>query len=315
MRRHTLFLLQGHAVQIHTLDSMTSWSAAGLLHPVSFLDLDDVTMGAQVHDLAHRVLIDGELARAVPLLDWLTSNYCETLRLVTLHTATAPGEEADGVRKAERLREELQQWTGPQQRVVTLACFLVDPEQAQLRLKSALPTWSANLIISPTDQALPSGAAAPVRAMRDGESNVVFAQLASQNLCTVGGAWKFLDEGPLDAARPDSQAAGVQVIRSFVRCVEISDPTPDVTEHALDPVTVDGGKGWQVPVARPGLVAATPPAVFAAEAAKQLGDRYASFLDAVILPAPVPRPRRQLGLWTALKMFFTFLFRGAVSAP
>ena len=239
MRRHSLFLLQGRDVQIHTLETMQSWSAAGLLHPVSFLDLDDVREGALIQDLTHRVLTGGSLSDPVPLLDWLAGNYCDVLRLVTLHTATQQDEETDGVRKAEHLRSDLEQWTGPQQRVVALACFLVDPEQAQFRLRSALPTWSANLVISPTDQALPSGAAAPVRATTStGDANLVFAQLASQNLCTVGGAWRFMEDGPMDAARPDSQAAGVQVVRSFVRCVAIEDPTPGLTDKALRPTTI-----------------------------------------------------------------------------
>ena len=316
MRRHSLFLLQGRDVQIHTLETMQSWSAAGLLHPVSFLDLDDVREGALIQDLTHRVLTGGSLSDPVPLLDWLAGNYCDVLRLVTLHTATQQDEETDGVRKAEHLRSDLEQWTGPQQRVVALACFLVDPEQAQFRLRSALPTWSANLVISPTDQALPSGAAAPVRATTStGDANLVFAQLASQNLCTVGGAWRFMEDGPMDAARPDSQAAGVQVVRSFVRCVAIEDPTPGLTDKALRPTTIDGRAGWQVPQARPGLVPATPAAVFAGEAAEQLGARHAGFLDAELLDPPTPRPRRQLRLWAALKMFFGYLVKGAKAAP
>ncbi|MFZ4434840.1 MAG: hypothetical protein ACOYOQ_16740, partial [Microthrixaceae bacterium] len=257
----------------------------------------------------------GELSEPVRLLDWLVEHNCDVVRLVTLHTAEAAGAEADGVRKAEQVRTELMQWLGERQRLVTIACFLVDPERARFAESSALPTWAANLVISPTDQAMPSGAATPVQAVEpDGSPNPAFADVASQNLCTLGGAWRFMEQGPLDEARPDSQAAGVQVVRSFVRCVDLEDPTPDVTANALERAGGSAGP-WPLPATSPGMVPAIPPGPFGEDAARQLGDRHAAVIDVVELPPALPRPRTQIGLWNALKMFFSFLVRGVLNAP
>lgn len=294
---------------------MKEWSAARLLHRVSFLDLDELTDNAPVQDAEHVVLLDGEIGGRVRLLDWLADNYCDVLRLVTLHTASKDGDECDGVRKAERLRAELMHWIGSQQKLVTLACFLVDPDEARIHLDSVLPTWSANLVISPTDQALPAGAAAPVPANHGSVPNPVFADLASQNLCTIGGVWRFQHEGPLDDAHPHSQAAGVQVIRSFVRCLDLEDPTLAVTEDALQRGADGSGAAWPVPVASPSVVTAMPADSFSLDAVKQVGDRHARVIDAVILAAPIPRPRTQISLWVAIKTFFSFMFRGVLKAP
>ena len=46
-RRHTVFLLQGKDLQKNTVDKMTQWSQAGLLHPVSFLDLGTLVHGVR----------------------------------------------------------------------------------------------------------------------------------------------------------------------------------------------------------------------------------------------------------------------------
>jgi hypothetical protein len=313
VRRHTLFLLQGREVQVATVDSMRGWSKDGLLHRVSFLDLDELNPQVRAQDLEHFILEDGEISVPVPLLDWLVAHNCDVVRLVTLHTAETRGAEADGVRKAEQVRADLMQWLGERQRLVTLACFLVDPESSGFEEASALPTWAANLVISPTDQALPSGAAAPVLSVRpDGSHNPVFADVASQNLCTIGGAWRFMDEGPLDEARPDSQGAGVRVLRSFVRCVDLEDPTSLVTGNALERASGISG-GWPVPAQ--GMVPAIPPGAFSEDAAKQLGDRHKSVIDVVELTAAVARERKTVKLWAALKMFFSFLARGVINAP
>jgi hypothetical protein len=316
MRRHTLFLLQGRDVQRATVESMTEWSELGLLHRISFLDLDQLDTAVRAQDLVHFVLEEGRLSEPIQLLAWLVQHNCEVIRLVTLHTADEPGGEADGVRKAEKVRAEMLQWLGERQRMVSIACFLVDPDRARFDAASAMPTWAANLVISPTDQALPSGAAAPVAALDDrGQHNPVFADVASQNLCTIGGAWRFMEAGPLDDARAGNHAAGVQVIRSFVRCVDLEDPTPAVTANALERTTLHSGTGWPLPTTSPTTVPAIPPGPFIESAAAQLGDRHAGAVDAVILPPTPARPRTQVGLWTAIKLYFGFLIRGVVAAP
>gem|GEM_PF-2148284 len=316
MLGHTLFLLQGKEVQLDTVDAIKEWSGSGLIHPVSFLDLDELTPESRIQEAEHFVLSEGTMSAQILLLDWLADNYCPVLRLVALHTAATRGEEEDGVRKAERLRAELLQWIGAEQKLLTLACFLVDPDEATLLTTSVLPTWSANLVVSPTDQALPAGTATPVRSRASNNiPNKRFAQLAAQNLCTLGAAWKFMGEGPLDSTSPHSQAAGVQVVRSFVRSLDLVDPTVSLTQSALQPTAEGYGQGWPVPAGSPAPVAAVPAASFAADAAQQVGDRHSAIIDLVELPPTAPRPVKELKLLEALRMFFEFLRRGIVSFP
>lgn len=316
MRRHTLFLLQGKEVQWTTVDRLVEWSAAGLLHPVSFLDLETLGSANGAADAEHRVLDRGELSEPTSLLSWLADHFCDVMQLVTLHTASARGEEREGVIAAERLRSGLETWLGDQQRVVALACFLVDPNETTLHLDSVLETWSANLVISPTDQALPVGTAAPVAAhLASGEANSSFADIAAQNLCTIGGAWRFLASGPLDDLRQTSYAGGVQVVRTFVRTLDLEDPTDQVIEEALQRSGGTGVPGWPVPSSGVPLVPAFPPGRASAEAADQICGQFADTVDLVRMQPAAPRARTKLGLWAALKMFLRYLVQGARSAP
>ncbi len=315
-RRHTVFLLQGKDLQQNTVNKMTQWSQAGLLHPVSFLNLGDLVDGARPQDVEHFMLIAGELQQPTRLLDWLSDNYCDVIRIVTLHTSTPEGDETDGVHSAEQLREELVRYIGPEQHLVTLACFLIDPDTALASPQSVLPTWSANLVISPTDQSLPGGAAAPVPAYTaSGETNQAFADLASQNLCTLGAAWAFVGEGPMDSWSADSGPQGVQLVRSFVRSLDLADPTVQVTENALKPGSGTGAPGWPVPTSTPQIISAIPPEPFSREAADQLCDRHSEFIDLVTIPPAAYRPMQKIKLLAALKMFFSYMVKGVKEAP
>lgn len=323
MRRHTLFLLQGKDVQKGAVDRFTEWSEAGLLHRISVVDLETFPGEAEsagqdgtTADTEHFVLTDGVLSGPIRLLDWLADNYCDVLQIVALHTTTHSGEEREGVNAAERLRSELDHWLGDQQRVVAIACFMVDPFEATLHPSSVLETWSANFVISPTDQALPVGTATPVPArLNGGELNSSFTDIAAQNLCTIGGGWRFLDGGLLDHLRPTSHAGGVQVVRCFVRTLDLSDPTDGVIDAALQRSNDRRNMGWPVPTTSASIVPAMPPEAFATAAADQLCARYSRFVDLVEHSPKPPAPRTQLGLWTALKMYIRFLVRGALAAP
>lgn len=323
MKRHTLFLLQGKELQQGTVDRLIRWSADGLLHTVSFVELDSLPTSDPgtgeapgLTNVQHFVMDRGEVAGPHSLLDWLADNYCDVLQLVALHTAAEVGEERDGVDAAERLRSELDHWLGDRQRVVAIACFLVDPSHATCHPSSVLPTWSANLVISPTDQALPAGTATPVRLRQpDGSLNPTFADIAAQNLCTLGGAWRFLEVGPLDHVRPSSATSGVQVVRAFVRTLDLADPTETVIQQALGQSTDARNPGWPLPASATSLVPAMPPELFATNAAGQLGERHSSFVDLSHHTPKPPRPRTALSLLEALRMFFGFLIRRARQAP
>ncbi|MEI7887936.1 MAG: hypothetical protein WCJ04_11130, partial [Actinomycetes bacterium] len=316
IRRHTVFLLQGKDLQENTVAKMTQWSQAGLLHPLSFLNLGTLVDGVRPKEVEHFMLIAGELQQPTRLLDWLSSNYCDVIRLVTLHTSTPEGDEAEGVHSAEQLREELVRYIGPKQHLVTLACFLIDPDTALASPLSVLPTWSANLVISPTDQSLPGGSSAPVPAYTaNGDTNQAFADLASQNLCTLGAAWAFVGEGPMDSWSADSGPQGVQLVRSFVRSLDLADPTVQVTENALKPVVGTGLPGWPVPSSTPQLISAIPPEPFSRDAADQLCDRHSEFIDLVTIPPVAYRPMQKIKLFAALKMFFSYMLKGVKEAP
>lgn len=312
MRRHTLFLLQDKQVQEQTLDIMREWSGAGFLHEVSFIDLGDIADGTRPQDALHHVLVDGVLQPPAQLLDWLADNYCDVLRLVALHTSTRAGDELDGVRTADQLQQEIARWLGADQRLLTIACYLVDPDESQILSDSVRPTWTANLVISPTDQALPTGATAPVPA-RDGrgEPNHAFAALASQSLCTIGGAWAFVEDGPLDGWVPNSGPGGVQVARCFVRSLDLPDPTVQVTEEALRRAT--GTQNWPLPASS--TVPAPSPEMASADAAEQVCRNHRDIVDLVDLPPPIDRPKVRIRLWAAIKMFVSFILRGVIDAP
>ncbi len=324
-RRHTIFLLQGKSVQQRTVELLTGWSAAGLVQTASFLDLDAPAGPAGpgewdhtiVREAEHFVLSDGELGSPVLVLDWLADNFCDVIRLVALHTAEQPGAEADGVRKAELIRQGLQHYRGVRQMVVPISCFLVDEELTKLDAESVLPTWSANLVISPTDQALPDGSATPIRAqLSDGKPDPRYAAVAAQALCTIGGVWSFMGEGPFDHNRTDSVAAGCRVIRTFVRTLDLPDPTPRITHRVLEPLGGSAGLAgtWPDPQGRP-YVPAIPAISFSQEAAQQLCERYSRTVNLRELPAAVVPEPTPVGFWTAVRMFFQFMVRGFVTLP
>ena len=205
------------------LDIMRQWSAAELVTPFLWIDMDNVDLASPFAPLmAHRVA-GGEI-ETEDLLRYLAGGILDSIRVVVLETIGGSDEYS-----SEFLQRchELVNRVGP---VLPVSignngapltqldtCRLVIPtsEAATAPLSTMDLAWTRTIVVSPEFRASPDSVPEYVR-----EDNL--ASHAAAHVAAIGGLWEGMNGGVLDEDLSGTSSSGYQTVlvsRAFARII------------------------------------------------------------------------------------------------
>jgi hypothetical protein len=272
----SIILVHSQAAGAHQL--LTSLAADGLVHPCIV-----------TNEAGDAVLLDHVSVTPVVLEEYLARQRPQVLRLV--HLVIAVDGTVHAVDEAGSLRDLYDERCRAAGITFSSATIVVPHVGVTVDPSVTGPLWTVNAVVAPEDSGGSRGMMAIQLAPDRTEPMAVAAAL------TVGGAWSWMPEAPIDRMQPlpSGNPDNVRMLRLAVRTVDGGDLTTRVIDWALEP-----GGAWPLPpdVAIHGLPQ---------QAIQQLASPLAAALGfqyVPLAPRPVPAPK-PVGVIAALRLFIT----------
>lgn len=278
---------------------LTDWSAAGVVDDVVWVEPRSVS------ELSiDGLFIEDGAVRGGPLQSAFAGRAIERVRLVVLLPLRS-GTEARVASAVEQQVAQTLEASGSAAGLTRIRLTIVRAGDPATTDDLARSGWH-NVVVAPEQTTAPGRGRMLLTANVDDR---VLAAHAASVLAGLAGLWRGVTGGPLD---DESIAPGevVRLARSYFRRLDSTD-----AEQELRRLVTSTSDGLPLPVGSgPAVLAVEDVPLATSTMAKALWSRHADVLRGPreTVRAVAPRP---IGAWTAIRMFFGFLWAALRSAP
>ena len=245
----SIFLLPGGEEGERILDIVEEWTRCWMLKPAFWVHSSDEKISSDSVPRISTCVIGRNGRRDIELLEYLSSQDFEQVRLIAIRTVDQTGEHdtlqdkiVDQVKNAlERARPyeiASDRVDKPTTKFVRINLIFAPTSRKGASATHLLePSWNINLVVAPEDRSTPSRFDRATRDLTDSDKEVWHRFILS-NAAVTGGIWAGQEKGILEASHHFQDLSPVQgqvrVMRSFVRGILSEGLSTRVAADALD---------------------------------------------------------------------------------
>lgn len=245
----SVVLLPGGEDGLRILDIVEEWTRCWMLKPAFWVYSSDEKISDDTVPRITTCVIGRNGRREIDLLDFLSREDFEQVRLIAIRTVDERGDHdakqdkivdlvKDALESARPLEIKADRADRPQTKFVRVnLVFAPTSRKGASALHLLEPSWDINLVVAPEDRSTPSRFDKATRDITEADKSVWHRFILS-NAAVVGAIWAGQEKGILETSHQFQDLSPVQgqvrLMRSFVRGILSEGLSTRVAADALD---------------------------------------------------------------------------------
>jgi len=245
----SIVLLPGGEEGERILDIIEEWTKCWMLKPAFWVHSSDEKISNDSVPRITTCVIGRNGRRDIELLDYLSTQDFEQVRLIAIRTVDQTGEHdtlqdkivdqvKDALERARPYEIATDRADKPTTKFVRINLIFAPTSRKGASATHLLePSWDINLVVAPEDRSTPSRFDRATRDVTESDQ-AVWLRFILANAAVTGGIWAGQEKGILEASQDFQDLSPVQgqvrVMRSFVRGILSEGLSTRVAADALD---------------------------------------------------------------------------------
>ena len=245
----SIVLLPGGEEGERILDIVEEWTKCWMLKPAFWVHSSDEKISNDSVPRITTCVIGRNGRRDIELLDYLSTQDFEQVRLIAIRTVDQTGEHdtlqdkivdqvKDALERARPYEIATDRADKPTTKFVRINLIFAPTSRKGASATHLLePSWDINLVVAPEDRSTPSRFDRATRDVTESDQ-AVWLRFILANAAVTGGIWAGQEKGILEASQDFQDLSPVQgqvrVMRSFVRGILSEGLSTRVAADALD---------------------------------------------------------------------------------
>lgn len=245
----SIVLLPGGEEGERILNIVEEWTKCWMLKPAFWVHSSDEKISNDSVPRITTCVIGRNGRRDIELLEYLSSQDFQQVRLIAIRTVDQTGEHdslqdkivdqvKDALERARPYAITSDRVDKPTTKVVRINLIFAPTSRKGASATHLLePSWDINLVVAPEDRSTPSRFDRATRDLTESDKDV-WLRFVLSNAAVTGGIWAGQEKGILDASHHFQDLSPVQgqvrVMRSFVRGILSEGLSTRVAADALD---------------------------------------------------------------------------------